>query len=71
MLNEDIMEKDYPGTTFSEATIARTGKTYASDVMTMAEGLDPETGKATTLFTPEHFEELIRFEEFLYSIRAT
>ena len=46
------------------------GYTYTSDFVVMVEAKPQRNGKRTTLFTKEHFQEMIKLHEFFLNLTA-
>ena len=64
------MEAAYPGSTFQEANIRKSGKTYTSEVFVMIEAKKQSDG-SQSLLTLEHFKEMIDLDEYFLNIAAT
>ena len=49
---------------------ANSGVTHASELAIMIEARPPRDGSRTTLFTKDHFREMIKLEEFIMNLTA-
>ena len=48
----------------------KVGETYATDIAIMIDAKDRGEGDKRTLFTKEHFEEMIELENFILNLRT-